>query len=87
MINPKMNLSIITPKGSLFNGEVNSITLPGALGPFQVLANHASVLSSLIPGKITYRVGDQSSSVSVKGGISSVANNQIVVVCSPIEKQ
>ncbi|AXI24297.1 beta-sandwich domain [Cardinium endosymbiont of Sogatella furcifera] len=78
-----MHLSIIAPNRRLFNGEVDSVMLPGALGPFQVLSDHAPTLSSFIAGKITYTVGSTSSSLSVKGGFTSVANNQVRVVCEP----
>ncbi|WP_342265091.1 F0F1 ATP synthase subunit epsilon [Cardinium endosymbiont of Philonthus spinipes] len=80
-----MNLSIISPTGKLFNGEVHSVMLPGTLGPFQVLPNHAPVVSSLTAGKITYTVGATSSSVSVSSGFTSIADNQVMVVCEPIE--
>ncbi|TSJ80969.1 MAG: hypothetical protein NMK33_00265 [Candidatus Cardinium sp.] len=78
-----MHLSIIAPNGRLFNGTVDSVMLPGMLGPFQVLANHAPILSSLIAGKVTYALGAISSSISIKGGFTSVADNQVIVVCEP----
>lgn len=79
-----MNLSIISPSGKLFNGTVGSVKLPGALGPFQVLSNHAPTLSNLIPGKITYTVGAISSSISIRGGFTSITDNQVMVVCEPM---
>ena len=81
-----MNLSIIAPSGTLFNGEISSVMLPGALGPFQVLPSHAPALSSLIAGNITYTAGPISSSIAVKGGFTSIANNQVLVVCEPMER-
>lgn len=80
-----MHLSIIAPSGKLFSGQVNSVSLPGGLGPFQVLSNHAPTLTTLIEGKITYTAGDVSLSISVKSGFSSIADNQVMVVCEPIE--
>ncbi|MGI2262173.1 FoF1 ATP synthase subunit delta/epsilon [Candidatus Cardinium hertigii] len=79
-----MNLSIVAPSGSLFNGEVNSVKLPSPLGPFQVCANHAPILSSLTAGQITYTVGSTTSSISVKSGFTSIADNQVMVVCKPV---
>lgn len=79
-----MHLSIIAPSGRLFNGTVDSVMLPGMVGPFQVLANHAPIISSLIAGNVTYLLGAASSSISIKGGFSSVADNQVMVVCEPI---
>jgi len=47
-----MYLEIVSPEAKLFNGEVESITVPGALGSFQVLNNHAPIVSTLINGKV-----------------------------------
>lgn len=45
-----MLLEIITPEASLFKGEVNSVSLPGLDGVFQVLNNHAPIISALKKG-------------------------------------
>ena len=50
-----MQLEIFSPEAQLFNGEVESITLPGALGSFQILNNHAPIISKLVSGKVKIR--------------------------------
>ena len=47
-----MNLSIVSPEAVLFNGEVESVTLPGTAGYFQILNNHTSLVSTLVEGRI-----------------------------------
>lgn len=47
-----MNIKILTPELVVFEGEVESILLPGEMGEFHILNDHASVVSSLKPGKI-----------------------------------
>ena len=47
-----MNLSIVSPEALLFKGEVESITLPGTSGYFQILNNHTSLVSTLAAGKV-----------------------------------
>ena len=47
-----MNLSIVSPEAVLFNGEVDSVTLPGTSGYFQILNNHTSFVSTLVEGRI-----------------------------------
>ena len=47
-----MNLSIVSPEAVLFNGEVESVTLPGTSGYFQILNNHPSLVSTLVEGRI-----------------------------------
>ncbi|ROT46934.1 FoF1 ATP synthase subunit delta/epsilon [Candidatus Cardinium hertigii] len=79
-----MHLSIMAFSHGLFKGKVNRVTLPGELGPFQVLANHAPTISSLAAGKITYAVESALSSIEIKSGFASIVHNQITVVCEPL---
>ncbi|TDG95289.1 F0F1 ATP synthase subunit epsilon [Cardinium endosymbiont of Culicoides punctatus] len=80
-----MNLSIMTSESRIFDGVVNSVIFPGELGPFQVLANHAPTLSSLVSGNITYMTKGISSSIAIKSGFAQIAQNQISVVCEAEE--
>lgn len=50
-----MHLQIITPKKTIFDGEVTSVTAPGKDGSFQILENHAAVVSSLSKGSIVFK--------------------------------
>ena len=47
-----MQLEIVSPEARLFSGEVNSVTVSGALGSFQILNNHAPVVSTLVKGRV-----------------------------------
>ena len=47
-----MFLEIVTPEASIFQGEVESLTVPGVYGEFQMLNNHAPIVSLLQEGKI-----------------------------------
>jgi len=47
-----MFLEIVTPEASIFQGEVESVTVPGVDGEFQMLNNHAPIVSLLQEGKI-----------------------------------
>lgn len=76
-----MTLEIISSHEVLFRGSVDSVTLPGELGSFTVLKNHASLISVLTKGKIVYH--DSASGVKsfdIKGGLADVDNN-VVAVC------
>ena len=50
-----MYLEIVTPEASLVSGEVEAVTVPGVNGEFQMLNNHASIVSSLQNGKVKFR--------------------------------
>lgn len=83
-----MTLKIISTTEILFEGEVSLVSLPGSMGRFTVLRNHASLISTLTAGKIGYR-GEESAAresdrydgtFDIKGGIADIDNN-IVSVC------
>ena len=75
-----MTLKIISAEQIEFEGEVDQVTLPGTMGSFQVLNNNAALISSLVPGTMSYVVGDTTEEREIKGGIADVKNN-VVSVC------
>jgi F-type H+-transporting ATPase subunit epsilon len=48
-----MNITVLTPDREIFNGRIESIKVPGVNGEFQVLKNHAPIVSALEKGKVT----------------------------------
>ncbi|QHT70587.1 ATP synthase F1 subunit epsilon [Rhodocytophaga rosea] len=79
-----MHLEIITPDQKVFAGEVVSATFPGAKGSFQVLNNHAPLISLLEKGKITIRTTQGEQSIVVDGGMVEVLNNKIIVLAESV---
>lgn len=75
-----MILKIISAADILFQGEVDSVTLPGSKGSFTVLNNHASLISTLDAGTIVYGEKGAKSEIAVAGGMVDVDNN-VVSVC------
>lgn len=76
-----MTLEIISSHETLFKGEVESVTLPGELGSFTVLRNHASLISVLTKGKVEFRdASGKENSFDIKGGLADVDNN-VISVC------
>lgn len=76
-----MTLKIISPSEILFEGSAESVTLPGELGSFTVLKNHASLISVLNKGRIVFKTpGGNEEEVDIKGGLVDVDNN-VVSVC------
>ncbi len=47
-----MHLEIITPETKIFSGEAEAVQLPGLDGSFQVLNNHAAIISALVAGTV-----------------------------------
>ena len=48
-----MHLEIVSPEATLFSGEVESVIVPGSAGSFQMLNNHAPIVSTLKEGTVT----------------------------------
>lgn len=80
-----MELEIVTPDRKVFDGEVKSATFPGSKGQFQVLENHAPIISSLDKGELRYEDKAGSHSMIVDGGVVEVLNNRIIVLAEAVE--
>ncbi|HHG84080.1 MAG TPA: ATP synthase F1 subunit epsilon [Bacteroidetes bacterium] len=80
-----MTLEIITPDAIVFTGEVTSVTVPGADGMFQVLNNHAPIISTLIAGKIKFQAADGEQVYDAEGGVVEVLKNKVIVLAERIK--
>lgn len=79
------NLEIVSPVKMVFQGEVNSVTIPGTLGSFQVLKNHAPLISTFEVGKIRIQKDNETLEYSTSGGIFEVKKNKAVILAESIE--
>jgi F-type H+-transporting ATPase subunit epsilon len=75
-----MNLEIITPDRKVFSGEVEIVTLPGSAGSFQVLKDHAAIVSTL--GKGILKADKQE--FTIDGGVVEVLNNKVLVLAEAV---
>ena len=74
-----MKIRIITPSELLFEGDVESVTLPGTLGSFTVLDMHAPIVSSLESGKVVVKTANGAQEYALNSGFVEVKNNNIIV--------
>jgi len=91
-----MTLEIVSPEAKLFSGEVTSVSLPGVDGHFQMLNNHAPIVSILQKGivKITAtsfnfskesedlftKVNDQNFTLAINSGTIEMKDNKVIVL-------
>ncbi|WP_295653908.1 ATP synthase F1 subunit epsilon [uncultured Mucilaginibacter sp.] len=75
-----MNLEILTPDKKIYEGEVRSVTVPGTMGSFEILNNHAPIISTMEDGKVIVRTGAKEEVFLVKGGVVEVLNNNVMVL-------
>ena len=81
------DLTIISAESKIFEGEVENVLVPGMIGDFLVLSNHAPCISSIRPGFLELAEGtSEKQRYFVSGGIIEVINNTVsVLVDSAIE--
>lgn len=76
-----MELQIITPDHKIFDGKVKMVQVPGSKGSFQILNNHAPIISTLDKGDIKIiDSSDNTSFISIGGGVIEVKNNKIIIL-------
>lgn len=76
-----MFLEVVTPTKKVFEGEVSLVTFPGKDGSFQVMHDHAPLVSTLKNGELSYKsTKGGEDSVEITGGVVEVLHNKIVVL-------
>ena len=74
-----IRLHIVSPEKTLVEQAVSSVTLPGTMGPFMVLKNHAPIISSLEKGDIVYVSNGHETRLPIAEGFVEVCDNQVDV--------
>ena len=77
-----MNLIILSPEKEIFSGNATSVKVPGAAGQFEVLNNHAPLLSALSAGEIRVLNGAERTTFDIGGGFIEVLNNSVSITCN-----
>lgn len=87
-MNNSLNLEIISPGKNVYSGNVTSVSAPGVLGEFQVLFNHAALVSNLEVGIIKI-VDDKQFEInySISGGILEIRKNNVNILVETIESK
>lgn len=80
-------LEIVSPLKVVFEGEVKSVSVPGTLGSFQVLKNHAPMISTFDVGKIKVDTDTGYFEYSTSGGIFEVKKGKAIVLADSIESK
>ena len=73
-----LKLKVVSPERIEFEGEVESVLVPGTMGQFQILLNHAPIISSLDKGRVVYALpGGEKKSLDISGGFVEVQKNVV----------
>jgi F-type H+-transporting ATPase subunit epsilon len=79
-----MTLEILTPDKKVFEGEVTAVTVPGTLGSFQILKDHAPIISTLEDGPVIVKANTGLETFNIKGGVVEVLDNKIIVLAEAV---
>ncbi|CCH56925.1 H+transporting two-sector ATPase delta/epsilon subunit [Fibrisoma limi BUZ 3] len=79
-----MQLEIITPDRKVFTGEATSVTFPGSEGQFQVLNDHAPMVSTLARGPVVILSAAGQQSFTVDGGVVEILRNKVLVLAEAV---
>lgn len=73
-----IKVDILSPEGSR-HLEADAVFLPGVMGEFEVLRNHAPIISVLAAGKVKWRVGEKMDSLEIPGGVVRLKDNAMQI--------
>jgi F-type H+-transporting ATPase subunit epsilon len=79
-----MHLEILTPEKKVFEGDVTIATFPGADGSFQVMDNHAPLISLLTKGLVEYKGKGGNASLVITGGVVEVLKNRVILLADGV---
>ena len=82
----ELTLEIVTPEKIVFKGVVEEVTIPGTEGEFGVLKGHASLLSSVDVGKLSYTVDHKKTYYAVNTGYAEVTASKVTVLVETAER-
>ncbi len=75
-----MNLEIITPDTTIYKGEAELVQLPGIDGSFEILNNHAPLISALKQGKVKIKKNGKEEFFDINGGVIEVLKNKVLIL-------
>lgn len=82
-----MNISVLAPEREIFNGEIKAVKVPGVGGEFQILNNHAPLVSALDAGQVTIKKSNnEEMSFGIERGFIEVLNNEVSLLVQGVEE-
>lgn len=81
-----MDLVILTPDAQVYEGQIERISAPGVTGEFEILTNHAPLVSALGEGTVMVTTADrQKLTFEIGGGFMEVLNNNIALLAESVK--
>ena len=80
-----LQLTIVTPERMVVTEEVDQVNVPGVEGDMGILYDHAPILTTLRPGKVSYQQDTETIFLVVSGGYLEVTDNRVIVLAETAE--
>ena len=89
MAEKKLQLTIVTPEKMVVSEDVDQVNVPGVEGDLGILYDHASILSTMRPGQLSYETekekGRETTHMVISGGYLEVTDNRVIVLAETAE--
>lgn len=79
-----MICELYTPDQKVFEGEATGVKVPGTDGSFEMLNNHAAIISSLAKGTVRIKNGKEEQSFNIDSGIVEMLDNKVVILAESV---
>ena len=80
-----ITLRVVTPSRLVFDDQVEELTAPGPLGQLGILTDHASLMTTLDIGPLSYKKSGANNVITVTGGYAEVLDNVVTVLANAAE--
>ncbi|TSC79936.1 MAG: F-type H+-transporting ATPase subunit epsilon [Candidatus Peregrinibacteria bacterium Gr01-1014_25] len=81
-----LTVSIITPEGTVYTGEADSVTLPTADGEITVLPHHIPLVGIVVPGTILLRKGGEAHFIATSRGVVEVDGKGVSILADSADR-
>jgi F-type H+-transporting ATPase subunit epsilon len=82
-----LHLEIVTPEARTYEGDVDSVVIPGAEGELGILPDHVGLMTQLEPGELRIVKGGEEIRLAVGGGFVEIGNNKVSVLTDMAVKE
>ena len=80
-----LKLSLVTPEKQVVNEEVEQVNVPGSEGDLGILYDHASLITNLRPGNLSYEKDNVTTELIVSQGYMEVTDNRVIILAESAE--
>ncbi len=83
---PGILLDIVTAERMVYSDNVDMVIAPGFEGQLGILPHHTPLMTTLLPGELRVKKGDEEVSLAISGGFLEVRPDRVVVLADAAER-